>query len=525
MWTFYKSLLYSSGFFCYTQACLKVCNSYDEGKIFRMDHNRTPLFTALVKHAQRQPIQFHIPGHKKGVGMDQEFRTFIGDNALSIDLINIAPLDDLHQPSGIIREAQDLAADAFGAEHTFFSVQGTSGAIMTMILSVCTQGDKIIVPRNVHKSVLSAIIFAGAKPVFISPTMDTNLGIAHGITMTSVRRALERHPDAKGVVVINPTYFGICTNLKEIVELVHSYDIPVLVDEAHGVHVHFHDKLPLSAMQAGADISATSVHKLGGSLTQSSVLNMREGRINPKRVQSIISMLTTTSTSYLLLASLDTARRHLALHGKEMAQQSIDLAQYARKQFNEIEGLYCFGEEILGTEATYDYDPTKLTIHIRRLGITGYEVENWLRTEYNIEVELSDMYNILCLITPGDTQENVDLLIQAMKQCAALNFNQHGAAGDVVVKTPEIPHLSLSPRDAFYADTEVVSLKNAAGRIIAEFIMVYPPGIPILLPGEVISQENIDYIIEHVEVGLPVQGPEDKTIQNVKVIVETSAIF
>lgn len=490
-----------------------------------MDHHRTPLFSTLKEHAKKDPVQFHIPGHKKGVGMDPDFKSFIGDNALSIDLINIAPLDDLHQPSGIIKEAQALAADAFGADHTFFSVQGTSGAIMTMILSVCTQGDKIIIPRNVHKSVMSAIIFAGAKPVFISPTMDENLGIAHGITTSSVQRALELHPDAKAVLVINPTYFGICANLKEIVDLVHSYDMPVLVDEAHGAHIHFHDDLPLSAMQAGADMAATSVHKLGGSLTQSSVLNMKNGRVDAKRVQSIISMLTTTSTSYILLASLDAARKHLVLHGRQMAEESIKLAQYARKQINELEGLYCFGEDIIGSEAAHDYDPTKLTIHIRKLGITGYEVENWLREKYNIEVELSDMYNILCLITPGDNRKNVDFLLDALRQCSKQFYVPGGKATDVIVRTPEIPHLSLSPRDAFYEDTEIVPLRQAAGRIIAEFIMVYPPGIPILLPGEIISQENIDYIVEHVEVGLPVQGPEDKTIQNVKVIVETSAIF
>jgi arginine decarboxylase len=488
-----------------------------------MDQQQTPLFSALVKHAQRNPVQFHIPGHKKGLGMNEEFRKFIGDNALSIDLINIAPLDDLHRPAGAIRDAQHLAAEAFGADHTYFSVQGTSGAIMTMIMSVLEEGDKIIIPRNVHKSVMSAIIFAGAKPIFISPTMDENLGIAHGITTKSVRRALELHPDAKAVLVINPTYFGVVADLKEVVDIVHSYGIPVLVDEAHGVHVHFHDALPLSAMQAGADMAATSVHKLGGSLTQSSVLNVKEGLVNPKRVQSIISMLTTTSTSYLLLASLDTARKHLALHGREMAEQSIELAQYTRKKINDIVGLYCFGEDILGTEATYGYDPTKLTIHIRKLGLTGYDVENWLRDEYNIEVELSDMYNILCIITAGDSRKEADLLIEALKRLAEENYNQRDA-DDVLIKLPEIPHLSLSPRDAFYADTEVIPLRKAAGRIIAEFIMVYPPGIPILLPGEVVSQENINYIIEHLEVGLPVQGPEDKTIQNVKVIVETSAI-
>ncbi|SDM93228.1 arginine decarboxylase [Paenibacillus sp. yr247] len=456
--------------------------------------------------------------------MDPEFRSFIGDNALSIDLINIAPLDDLHQPMGVIEEAQKLAADAYGADHTFFSVQGTSGAIMTMIMTVCSEGDKIIVPRNVHKSVLAAIIFVGAKPVFIQPARDKNLGIDHGIPTRSVRRALEKHPDAKAVLVINPTYYGVCTNLKEIVDLVHSYNMPVLVDEAHGVLIHFHDKLPMSAMEAGADMAATSVHKLGGSMTQSSVLNVKGTRVNPKRIQTIISMLTTTSTSYILLASLDTARRHLALNGQEMAERTIGLAQYTRKQINEISNLYCFGEEILGEEATYDYDPTKICVHVRKLGITGFEVENWLRDHYNIEVEMSDMYNILCLITPGDTPENIETLLEALRELSHMN-DDVVEVKEVVIKVPAIPQLTLTPRDAFYGETEILPFKDAADRIIAEFIYVYPPGIPILLPGEVITQELIDYIVEHVEVGLPVKGPEDRSVQNVKVIVETQAIF
>lgn len=491
-----------------------------------MDHNHTPLFTALKEHAGKNPVQFHIPGHKKGLGADPEFRSFIGDNALSIDLINIAPLDDLHQPTGVIEEAQKLAADAFGADHTYFSVQGTSGAIMTMIMSVCSPGDKIIVPRNVHKSVLSAIIFTGAKPVFVSPAQDVNVGIDHGITTTSVAKALKRHPDAKAVLVINPTYFGVSANLKEIVDLAHSCNVPVLVDEAHGVLIHFHEDLPMSAMQAGADMAATSVHKLGGSMTQSSVLNVntKNGYINPYRVQTIISMLTTTSTSYILLASLDAARRHLALNGREMAAKAIEMAQYARKSINEIDGLYCIGEEILGSEAAYSYDPTKLTIHVRHLGITGYETENWLRDRYNIEVELSDMYNILCLITPGDTPDSVEILLTALRELSKEHHNKN-EINELVVKIPEIPQLSLIPRDAFYGDTEIVPFKESAGRIIAEFIYVYPPGIPILLPGEVISQENIDYITDHVDVGLPVKGPEDRSITKVKVIVEADPIF
>lgn len=491
-----------------------------------MDQSLTPLFTALKKHAAGNPVQFHIPGHKKGAGTDPEFREFIGDNAFSIDLINIAPLDDLHQPKGVIAQAQNLAAEAFGADYTYFSVQGTSGAIMTMILSVCSPGEKIIVPRNVHKSVMSAIIFSGAKPIFVSPVQDENLGIDHGITTSSLKRALQRHPDAKGVLVINPTYFGICADLRSIVDLAHSYGVPVLVDEAHGVLIHFHEELPMSAMQAGADMAATSVHKLGGSMTQSSVLNVNAdtGFINPQRVQTMLSMLTTTSTSYVLLASLDTARRQLALHGHDMASRAIELANYAREAVNELEGLYSFGNEILGTEATFDHDPTKLSIHVRHLGITGWEAENWLREKYNIEVEMSDMYNILCLITPGDTQQSVDKLLSALRVLSAIHYGK-GDIYELKVQVPEIPQLALTPRDAFYADTELVPFKESADRIIAEFIYVYPPGIPILLPGEVITQDNIDYILDHVEIGLPVKGPEDRTLTHVKVIVEADPIF
>jgi len=483
----------------------------------------TPLFTGLKEHAKKNPIQFHIPGHKKGSGMDPEFREFIGDNALSIDLINIAPLDDLHQPKGMIHKAQKLAAEAFGADHTFFSVQGTSGAIMTMVMSVCGPGDKIIVPRNVHKSVMSAIVFSGATPIFIHPEIDRELGISHGITTESVARALEQHPDAKGLLVINPTYFGISGDLRRIVELAHSYDIPVLVDEAHGVHIHFHDDLPLSAMQAGADMAATSVHKLGGSMTQSSILNIREGLVSVNRVQSILSMLTTTSTSYLLLASLDTARKRLATEGYELISQTIELANSIRQRVNEIDRLYCVGEEILGSKATYDFDPTKLIISVKNLGISGYDAETYLREAFNIEVELSDLYNILCIVTPGDTEREADILVEALRRMSA------DLAGDTEkvhaeVLLPDIPLLALTPRDAFYADTEVVPFEESAGRIIAEFIMVYPPGIPIFIPGEIITEENLTYISKNVEAGLPVQGPEDFDLKNLRVIKEHKAI-
>lgn len=486
--------------------------------------HETPLFSGVVNHAKKDPIQFHIPGHKKGKAMDPEFRQFIGDNALSIDLINIEPLDDLHHPHGIIKEAQQLAAEAFGADHTFFSVQGTSGAIMTMIMSVCGPNDKIIVPRNVHKSIMSAIVFSGATPIFIRPEIDKNLGISHGITTSAVQKALEQHPDAKGLLVINPTYFGISANLKEIVDLAHSYDIPVLVDEAHGVHIHFHDALPLSAMQAGADMAATSVHKLGGSLTQSSILNVRDGLVSPQRVQSIISMLTTTSTSYLLLSSLDVARKRLATKGFELIERAITLAKDAQKAINQIPGLYCAGEDILGTEATYDYDPTKLIISVKELGITGYQAELWLREHYNLEVELSDLYNILCIISFGDSEVETNTLINALQELSNTYCDTPCAKQEHHIYIPDIPVLAMSPRDAFYSETELVPFHESVGRIIAEFIMVYPPGIPILIPGEIITDDNLHYIEENLRVGLPVQGPEDETFQYLRVIKEFEAI-
>ncbi|WP_312096863.1 aminotransferase class I/II-fold pyridoxal phosphate-dependent enzyme [Niallia sp.] len=488
-----------------------------------MSQHETPLYHGLLEHVKKDPIQFHIPGHKKGNGMDPEFRNFIGENALSIDLINIGPLDDLHYPKGMIKQAQQLAAEAFGADHTFFSVQGTSGAIMTMIMSVCGPGDKIIVPRNVHKSVMSAIIFAGAIPIFIHPEVDKNLGISHGITIESVQHALDLHPDAKGLLVINPTYFGISADLKTIVDLAHSYNIPVLVDEAHGVHIHFHEDLPMSAMQAGADIAATSVHKLGGSMTQSSILNMRGNLISYKRVQSILSMLTTTSTSYLLLASLDVARKRLATEGKELIDKTINLAQYIRRQINDIEHLYCVGEEILESDSAFDYDPTKLIISVKDLGLTGHDAEEWLRQNFRIEVEMSDLYNILCIITPGDSEREANILIDALKALAEARKDKASKV-EARVMLPNIPLLALTPRDAFYSETELINFDESVGRVIAEFIMVYPPGIPIFIPGEIITEDNLAYIKRNMEAGLPVQGPEDYDFKKLRVIKEHRAI-
>ncbi|AQX56542.1 aminotransferase class I/II-fold pyridoxal phosphate-dependent enzyme [Priestia flexa] len=425
--------------------------------------------------------------------------------------------------TGIIKQAQDLAAKAFGADHTFFSIQGTSGVIMAMIMSVCGPGDKIIVPRNVHKSIMSGIVLSGATPIFIHPQVDPDLGISHGVPPESIEKALKRHPDAKAVLVINPTYFGIVGDLRKIVEITHSYNIPVLVDEAHGVHIHFHDELPLSAMQAGADMAATSVHKLGGSMTQSSILNVQGKLVSPERIQAILSMLTTTSTSYILLASLDAARKSLATQGQALLEETIRKAEKTRILINEIDYLYCVSREILVTSATYAIDPTKIIVSVKELGITGYAVEKWLREKFNIEVEMSDLYNILCIITPGDKEEDLLRLVYALRELSLEFKHQSDLHVNTAVLLPDIPVLALTPRDAFYAETEVVSFEESVGRIIAEFVMVYPPGIPIFIPGEIITEENLLYAKKNIEAGLPVQGAEDTDLKSLRVLKEHQA--
>ena len=372
--------------------------------MYKLDQNETPLFDALMEYVNRETIPFHVPGHKKGVGIDEEFKNFIGQNPFKIDVTVFKLVDSLHHPTGPIKKAQKLAADAYGSDAAFFSIHGTSGAIQAMIMSVVSAGDKIIIPRNVHKSITAGIILSGAVPVYMQPALDKKVGIAHGVTPETVEKTLKENPDAKAVLVINPTYYGVATDIKKIADIVHSYDIPLIVDEAHGPHLGFNDKLPMSAMQAGADICAQSTHKIIGALTQCSLLQVRSERVDINRVQQILSLLHTTSPSYILMASLDCARRQIALNGKELLDKTIELSNYARNEINKIPGFYCFGQEILGTEGVYALDPTKITVTCRDLGITGYDLDMILSNKYHIQVELSDLYNVLAVGSFGDTK-------------------------------------------------------------------------------------------------------------------------
>ncbi|AAO36752.1 aminotransferase class I/II-fold pyridoxal phosphate-dependent enzyme [Clostridium tetani] len=485
--------------------------------MYRLNQSETPLFDALMEYVNRQTIPFHVPGHKKGVGIDEEFKNFIGENPFKIDVTVFKLVDSLHHPTGPIKKAQALASDAYGSDASFFCIHGTSGAIQAMIMSVVKSGDKIIIPRNVHKSVTSGIILSGATPIYMQPELDKRVGIAHGVTPETVEKTLKENPDAKAVLIINPTYYGVATDIKKIADIVHNYDIPLIVDEAHGPHLAFNDTLPISAIEAGADICCQSTHKIIGALTQCSLLHVRSKSIDVNRVQQMLSLLQTTSPSYILMASLDCARRQIALNGKELLDKSIALSNYAREEINKIPGFYCFGKEIVGRPGVFAIDPTKITITCRDLGITGFELDMILSNQYHIQLELSDLYNGLAVGSFGDTKENIDALINALKEISKEYVNNENKKSDFI-DIPAIPKQVQIPRDAFNSEKVVLPLKDSEGRVSGEFLMAYPPGIPVLCPGEIITQEIIDYIQKLKDTGLYVQGTEDLEVNFIKVV-------
>lgn len=492
--------------------------------MYKLNQTETPLFDALMEYVNKNTIPFHVPGHKKGHGADEEFKNFIGENAFKIDVTVFKLVDSLHHPTGAIKKAQELAADAYGCEASFFSVHGTSGAIQAMIMSVISDGDKIIIPRNVHKSVTSGIILSGAVPVYMQPELDKKIGIAHGVAPETVEETLKQNPDAKAVLIINPTYYGVSTDIKKIAEIVHSFDIPLIVDEAHGPHLGFNKRLPVSAIEAGADICAQSTHKIIGALTQCSLLQVNSKRVDKNRVQQILNLLQTTSPSYILMASLDCARKQIALHGKELLDYAIDLCNYARSEINKIPGFYCFGKEILNVPGAYSFDPTKITITCRDLGITGYELDMILSNKYHIQMELSDLYNVLAVGSFGDTKENIDKLIEVLKEISSEYYGKDKIKLNFI-DMPDIPKQIQKPREAFNSVKTPMPLKNSIGMISGEFLLAYPPGIPVLCPGEKITKEVVDYIESLKAAGLYVQGTEDPDVEYIKVVKKEDAVF
>ena len=480
------------------------------------DQSRAPIFEALERYKSMRIVPFDVPGHKRGKG-NPELTKFLGEKCLTVDVNSMKPLDNLCHPVSVITEAEELAARAFGAQHAFFMVNGTTSAVQSMIMSVCKRGDKIIMPRNVHRSAINALIISGAVPVYVNPSINKQLGIPLGMSVADVKKAIEQNPDAKAVLVNNPTYYGICSDLRTITKLAHQHGMKVLVDEAHGTHFYFGENLPVSAMAAGADMAAVSMHKTGGSLTQSSFLLSNHPDLHQGYIRQIINLTQTTSGSYLLLSSLDLSRRNLALHGKEIFARVKELAQYAREEINKLGGFYAFSSELIDGDAIFDFDTTKLSVHTRDIGLAGIEVYDLLRDEYDIQIEFGDIGNILAIISVGDNMFVMERLISAMAEIKRIYQKDKAGMYDHEYINPEVV---MTPQEAFYAAKRAMPIEQSAGQICSEFVMCYPPGIPILAPGERITQEILDYIAYAKEKGCFLTGTEDIHIENINVVGE-----
>lgn len=472
-----------------------------------------PVYEALEAFRKQRIVPFDVPGHKRGRG-NPELVELLGERCLSLDVNSMKPLDNLGHPTSVILRAEELTADAFGSAHAFLMVNGTTSSVQAMILSVCKAGDKIILPRNVHKSVINALILCDAVPVYVPVAVNERIGIALGMDPEKLEEAIKDNPDAVAVFVNNPTYYGICSDLKKITELAHENGMKVLVDEAHGTHLYFGENLPINGIAAGADMTAVSMHKSGGSLTQSSILLCGEA-MDPDHVRQVINLSQTTSASYLLLASLDISRRNLALRGKESFERVSNMASYARDEINEIGGFYAYGRELIDGRDVYDYDVTKLSVYVRDIGLTGIEVYDLLRDEYDIQIEFGDIGNILAYISIGDRQQDIERLVGALEdiKCTYARKRSQVDIDDFIQ-----PQMKKTPREAFYSNKEQVPVSKAAGRISGEMVMCYPPGIPVLTPGELVTEEIVSYIMYAKEKGCSLQGTLDPEVENLSVI-------
>lgn len=476
---------------------------------------RAPILEALNQLKRQRVVPFDVPGHKRGKG-SPELTDFLGEACMTVDVNSMKCLDNLCHPVSVIREAEELAAEAFGAAHAFFMVNGTTSAVQSMILSAAKRGEKIILPRNVHRSVINAMILNGAVPVYVNPETNNALGISLGMSVEKVKKAVEENPEAKAILVNNPTYYGVCSNIREIAKLAHDNGMLLLADEAHGTHFYFGENLPVAAMRAGADMASVSMHKSGGSLTQSSFLLTGE-KVNPDYVRQVINLTQTTSGSYLLLSSLDISRKNLALHGKDIFSRVRDMAEYARYEINQIGDYYAYSKEIINGDSIYDFDVTKLSVHTLNVGLAGIEVYDILRDDYDIQAEFGDLGNILAYVSVGDRIRDIERLVSALAEIRR-RFKRDKTG---LMKQEYLsPQVVIAPQQAFYSEKISLPLKESEGHVCSEFVMCYPPGIPILAPGERITRQILDYIAYAKEKGCSLTGAEDMNTEHLNIVKE-----
>jgi arginine decarboxylase len=489
-----------------------------------MDHSRAPVLEALIAYHASGQTPFTPPGHKQGRGADPRVFDTLGGAVFHSDVLATSGLDDRTSSQGVLEQAQELMADAVGAEHAFFSTCGSSLSVKSAMLSVAGPHEELLVGRDAHKSVISGLILSGVRPIWVDPQWDPERNLAHPPSAPSVRDAFNEHPDAKGALVTSPTPYGTCADLQALAQICHERRKPLIVDEAWGAHLPFHPDLPGWAMDAGADVCVTSVHKMGSGLEQGSVFHLQGGLIDPAVLKSREDLLGTTSPSVLLYAALDGWRRQMVEHGRALYDKALALAGAVREALGKIEGLRLQGRgDFCGPGKAADIDPLQLVIDIAALGITGYRAADWLRERHRINLHLADHRRISAQLTHADNEETAAVLISAVRDLVAQEKVLR-AAGSPAVEVPGPAQLRLEqvmlPRDAFFGHTEQAPWEEAIGRVSAEMLTPYPPGIPCALPGERLNAEVMRYLRTGVDAGMVVPDAADASVHSVRVVVE-----
>ncbi|MDR3256450.1 MAG: aminotransferase class I/II-fold pyridoxal phosphate-dependent enzyme [Endomicrobium sp.] len=485
-------------------------------KSLAVRQSKAPLFDTLLAHAKRNVISFHCPGHKNGRSIDKELKNYTGEEVYKFDVTVFDEVDSLHDPIGPIKKAQELMAQAYGVKHSFFLVNGTSVGNMAMFLAACDSGDSIIVSRSSHKSITTGIIMSGVWPIWIQPKIDQNLDLFFNSTYEQVKDALDKYPEAKAVFITSPTYNGVVTELSKIIDLCHRRGKIVLVDEAHGGHLIFNKQLPESAVTAGADLCVQSTHKILSAMSQGSVLHFNSKIVDFNRVKKIVSMLQTTSPNYLTLASLDLARRQAFLHGEENFSRVIKVAEWGRAYINNnIHSMKCFTRSEM-QKLGFDLDVTKLTVNVTKTGLSGYEIENILAKEYNIQLDYADLFNLVAITGEGSNKSDIEAFVNALE---SISKKYHGKQKNWILKIPSLAtEMVMKPREVFLSsNTKKVSLKKAVGHIAAQTLTPYPPGIPVIIPGERITKEICDYLIDMSSKDIRIIGQEAEMLKTVKI--------
>ncbi|HBM69906.1 MAG TPA: hypothetical protein DD377_00605, partial [Firmicutes bacterium] len=459
----------------------------------KLDQRRTPFIDCIKKYVKKDVVPFDVPGHHMG-NIDNKATRLLGKKLYRLDINAPIGTDNLAKPKGPLLQSERLLAEATNADDAFFLINGTSSGIIAMILTAVKAGEKIILPRNVHKSIINALVLSGAIPVFVMPEIDNDLEIANQPSVEEFKKAILKHPSAKAVFVINPTYFGSVSDLKSIVNIAHEHNMAVLVDEAHGAHYYFHAKnSPITAMDAMADMSSVSIHKTAGSLTQTSALLLKGKMFSRYDVQKSLNIINTTSPSMILMASLDGARSFMATKGKQAQERVYELAEYAKEEINKIPGFIVEDKKHFLEHGSFDYDQSKLVIGLDKLDIDGFQLYYEIKKDYDIQLELAETYAVLCIFAIGTKKEHVDKLVFALKELSKKHYHSNITYIDHHFDS-SFPFMLLRPRVAFHADGKIAKIDNCFGMISKEMVMIYPPGIPLIIPGEVWTKELIDRV-------------------------------